>query len=144
MGRILKFNSDKADEQITALKSQIETVKEHLAHIIDYTIDWYTRLKEKYGKRYPRLTVIRGFDTIEATKVVEANEKLYINREEGFIGPGLKKEEFVCTCSDIDDIIIFYRDGRVLLAIKNMILRRGDLGAVLYGFLPIRMVKLKF
>ncbi len=112
MGRILKFNSDKADEQITTLKSQIETVKEHLAHIIDYTIDWYIRLKEKYGKKYPRLTVIRGFDTIEATKVVEANEKLYINREEGFIGTGLKKDEFVCNCSDIDDIIIFYRDGK--------------------------------
>ena len=66
-------------------------------------------LKEKYGKAYPRHTVIRNFDTIEATKVVEANEKLYINRQEGFIGMGLKKDEFICNCSDIDDVIIFYR-----------------------------------
>ena len=68
-------------------------------------------LKEKYGKAYPRHTVIRNFDTIEATKVVEANEKLYINRQEGFIGMGLKKDEFICNCSDIDDVIIFYRNG---------------------------------
>ncbi|MCH5329232.1 MAG: DNA gyrase/topoisomerase IV subunit A, partial [Coprobacter sp.] len=112
MGRILKFNSDKADEQIVALKSHIAEIENHLDHIVDYTIHWYTRLKEKYGKNYPRLTEVRGFDTIEATKVAEANEKLYINREEGFIGTGLKKDEFVCNCSDIDDIIIFYRDGK--------------------------------
>ena len=68
-------------------------------------------LKEKYGKNYPRMTEVRNFDTIEATKVVEANEKLYINRAEGFIGTGLKKDEFVCNCSDIDDIILFYRNG---------------------------------
>ena len=68
-------------------------------------------LKEKYGKRYPRLTEIRNFDTIVATKVAEANEKLYINRAEGFIGTGLKKDEFICNCSDIDDVIIFYRSG---------------------------------
>lgn len=112
MGRILKFNSEKAEEQIAAIKTDIEEIENHLAHIVDYTIRWYEALKSKYGKNYPRRTVIRSFDTIEATKVVEANEKLYINREEGFMGTGLKKDEFICNCSDIDDIIIFYKDGK--------------------------------
>jgi topoisomerase-4 subunit A len=112
MGRILKFNKDKADEQIANYKAQIETIDHHIAHIVEYTIDWFVRLKEKYGKDYPRRTEIRSFDTIEAAKVVEANEKLYVNREEGFIGYGLKKDEFVCNCSDIDDVIIFFKDGK--------------------------------
>ena len=112
MGRILKFNSDKADEQIAAYKEAIAKIDYNLAHIIEYTIDWFVHLKEKYGAGYPRKTEIRGFDTIVATKVVEANEKLYINREEGFIGTSLKKDEYVCSCSDIDDIIIFYKDGK--------------------------------
>jgi topoisomerase-4 subunit A len=112
MGRILKFNKDKADELIASYKSQIETINYHLEHIVEYTIDWLVRLKEKYGKDYPRKTEIRSFDTIEATKVVEANEKLYVNYDEGFIGYGLKKDIFVCNCSDIDDIIIFYKDGK--------------------------------
>ena len=112
MGRILKFNSEKAEEQIAAIKTDIEEIENHLAHIVDYTIRWYEALKSKYGKNYPRRTVIRSFDTIEVTKVVEANEKLYINREEGFMGTGLKKDEFICKCSDIDDIIIFYKDGK--------------------------------
>ncbi|GHS93922.1 DNA topoisomerase IV subunit A [Bacteroidia bacterium] len=112
MGRILKFNKDKADNLIASYKSQIEDIEHHIEHIVDYTIDWFVKLKEKYGKDYPRKTEIRSFDTIEATKVVEANEKLYINREEGFIGYGLKKDEFICNCSDIDDIIIFYKDGK--------------------------------
>lgn len=112
MGRILKFNSEKAEEQIAAIKTDIEEIENHLTHIVDYTICWYEALKSKYGKNYPRRTVIRSFDTIEATKVVEANEKLYINREEGFMGTGLKKDEFICNCSDIDDIIIFYKDGK--------------------------------
>ncbi|MDR2621920.1 MAG: DNA gyrase/topoisomerase IV subunit A, partial [Dysgonamonadaceae bacterium] len=112
MGRILKFNKDKADNLIASYKAQIKEIEHHIEHIVDYTIDWFTKLKEKYGKNYPRKTEIRSFDTIEATKVVEANEKLYINREEGFIGYGLKKDEFVCNCSDIDDVIIFYKDGK--------------------------------
>jgi len=112
MGRILKFNSDKADELIAKYKTEIEEIDHNLANIIDYTISWYVMLKDKYGKNYPRMTEIRNFDTIEASKVVEANEKLYINREEGFIGTALKKDEFVCNCSDIDDIIIFYKDGK--------------------------------
>ena len=111
MGRILKFNSDKSNEVIAQTKREIERINHHLEFIVDYTVDWFTGLKEKYGKNYPRLTEIRNFDTIEATKVVEANEKLYINRQEGFIGYGLKKDEYVCNCSDIDDVIIFYRNG---------------------------------
>lgn len=111
MARILKFNTQKCEEQILQIKTDIARIQDHLAHIIDYTIQWFQMLKEKYGKRYPRLTEIRSFDTIQATKVAEANEKLYINRAEGFIGTSLKKDEFVCNCSDIDDIIIFYRSG---------------------------------
>jgi topoisomerase-4 subunit A len=111
MGRILKFNANKSDELIAQLKKDIAHTESHLANIVNYTIAWFAMLKEKYGAGYPRRTEIRSFDTIEATKVVEANEKLYINREEGFIGTGLKKDELVCNCSDIDDIILFYRDG---------------------------------
>lgn len=112
MARILKFNKDKADENIARIKEEIEDINDKLAHIIDYTINWYEMLKEKYGRNYPRRTELRNFDTIEAAKVVEANEKLYINREEGFIGTSLKKDEFVANCSDIDDVIIFYKDGK--------------------------------
>lgn len=112
MGRILKFNSEKADELIANIKKQVEEIDHNLTHIVDFTIDWFSKLKEKYGKNYPRMTEIRSFDTIEAAKVVEANEKLYINKEEGFIGTGLKKDEFICNCSDIDDIIIFFKDGK--------------------------------
>lgn len=83
MARILKFNKDKADENIARIKEEIEDINDKLAHIIDYTINWYEMLKEKYGRNYPRRTELRNFDTIEAAKVVEANEKLYINREEG-------------------------------------------------------------
>lgn len=112
MARILKFNKDKADELIARLKAEIEEIDNHLVHLTEYTIEWYRHLKDKYGKDFPRRTEIRNFDTIVATKVVEANEKLYINREEGFIGTGLKKDEFICNCSDIDDVIIFYKDGK--------------------------------
>ncbi|MCD7978157.1 MAG: DNA gyrase/topoisomerase IV subunit A [Tannerellaceae bacterium] len=111
MGRILKFNSDKSKELIAQIKKDIKEIDRKLSHIVEHTIEWFTRLKEKYGANYPRLTEIRNFDTIEATKVVEANEKLYINRAEGFIGMSLKKDEYICNCSDIDDIIIFYRTG---------------------------------
>ncbi|MDD4515759.1 DNA gyrase/topoisomerase IV subunit A [Massilibacteroides sp.] len=111
MGRILKFNSDKSNAVIAQIQEDIKAIDKHLDTIVDYTIDWFSMLKEKYGKNYPRMTEIRNFDTIEATKVVEANEKLYINRAEGFIGMSLKKDEYICNCSDIDDIIIFYRNG---------------------------------
>lgn len=112
MGRILKFNSDKAEELIARYKAEIEEIEHDLANIVDYTISWFAMLKEKYGKAHPRMTEIRNFDTIVATKVVEANEKLYINREEGFIGTSLKKDEYICNCSDIDDVILFYKDGK--------------------------------
>ncbi len=112
MARILKFNKDKANEAIARMNEEIEAINRDLNDMIRVTTDWYQMLKEKYGKEHPRMTELRNFDTIEATKVVEANEKLYINREEGFIGTGLKKDEFVTNCSDIDDVIIFYRDGK--------------------------------
>ena len=112
MARILKFNKDKADELMAKIKAEVEEIDYKLAHMVDVTADWFTFLKQKYGAAHPRLTEIKNFDTIEATKVVEANEKLYINRNDGFIGTGLKKDEFVCNCSDIDDIIIFYKDGK--------------------------------
>ena len=111
MGRILKFNSEKSNALIAQIREEIERINHHLDNIVDYTINWFTMLKEKYGKNYPRMTEVRNFDTIEATKVVEANEKLYINRAEGFMGMSLKKDEYVCNCSDIDDIILFYRNG---------------------------------
>ena len=111
MGRILKFSIDRNEELIAGIKSEIEKTDRHLATIVDYTIDWFSMLKEKYGASYPRRTELRNFDTIVATTVIEANEKLYLNREEGFIGTALKNGEFVCNCSEIDDVIIFYRNG---------------------------------
>lgn len=112
MGRILKFNTDKAELLIARYRSEIEEINHHLETLVEYTIRWYEHLKEKYGAQYPRRTELRNFDTIVAAKVAEANEKLYINREEGFIGTSLKKDEFIANCSDIDDVIIFYRDGK--------------------------------
>ena len=112
MQRILKFNKDKADELMARIKAEIEDIDRDLANLVEVTANWFQFLKDKYGKDHPRLTEIRNFDTIEATKVAEANQKLYINRNDGFIGTGLKKDEFVCNCSDIDDIIIFYKDGK--------------------------------
>ncbi len=112
MQRILKYNKDKADKLMAKMKADIKGIDHDLAHMTDVTIAWFEHLKETYGKDHPRLTEVRSFDTIEVTKVVEANEKLYINRQDGFIGTGLKKDEFVCNCSDLDDIILFYRDGK--------------------------------
>ena len=112
MQRILKFNKDKADELMARLKAEIEEIDRDLANLVEVTANWFQFLKDKYGKDHPRLTEIRNFDTIEASKVAEANQKLYINRTDGFIGTSLKKDEFVCNCSDLDDIIIFYKDGK--------------------------------
>lgn len=111
MERILKFNSEKADNRIASLNERILAIEDKLAHLVENTIKWYEMLKEKYGVMYPRRTIIRNFDTIVAAKVAEANEKLYINREDGFIGTSLKKDEFVANCSDMDDVIIFYKNG---------------------------------
>lgn len=112
MGRILKFNSQQAEEQIAAYHQKIEEITDKLAHLTEIAIEWYQSLKKKYGAAYPRHTVIRNFDNIEAATVAEINEKLYINRKEGFLGTALKKDELLCSCSSIDDIIIFYKDGR--------------------------------
>ena len=111
MARILKFNKDKAEENIARIKDEVKQIDKELANMVEVTCDWFRFIQEKYGKDHPRLTEIRNFDNISAAKVVEANEKLYINREEGFIGTSLKKDEFVCNCSDIDDVIVFYKDG---------------------------------
>lgn len=112
MARILRFNKEKAEELIARLKKDIAEIDKQLGQMTVVTIKWFTMLKEKYGERYSRQTEIRNFDTIVAAKVVEANQKLYINRAEGFIGTSLKKDEFVTNCSDIDDIILFYKDGK--------------------------------
>lgn len=111
MQRILKFNKEKADELMARLKEEIEGIEHDLNNLVEVTAKWFQSLIDKYGKAFPRKTEIRNFDTIAATTVVEANEKLYINRNDGFVGTGLKKDEFVCNCSDIDDIIVFYKDG---------------------------------
>lgn len=115
MIRITRFDSYKADENIAKIEEEITQVKHHLDNLIDFAIDYFSRLKEKYGKGRERLTEIRNFDTIEATKVVLRNTKLYVNREEGFIGTGLKKDEYVADCSDIDDIIVFLRNGQMIV-----------------------------
>ena len=112
MARILKFNADKSNDLIARLLDEIDEINHHLNNLVDYTISWYLMLKEKYGKNYPRITEIRSFENIEAAKVAVANEKLYINREEGFIGTGLRKDEFICNCSVLDDIIVFFKDGK--------------------------------
>lgn len=111
MARILKFNKEKAEENIARIKDEVKQIDKELANMVEVTCDWFRFIQEKYGKEHPRLTEIRNFDNISAAKVVEANEKLYINREDGFIGTSLKKDEYVCNCSDIDDVIVFYKDG---------------------------------
>ncbi len=131
MARILRFNADKANELIARLIQQIDEIEHQLDHIIDYTISWFLMLKEKYGKNYPRRTEIRSFENIEASRVAMANEKLYINREEGFIGTDMKKDEFVCNCSSIDDIIVFFKDGtyKVVKVSDKMFVGKGILYA---------------
>lgn len=109
--RISRFDLDKFKENILALEGKIEQVKHHLTNLITYAIDYYTNIQKKYGKGKERKTEIRIFDTIDATKVAVANEKFYVNREEGFIGTSLKKDEYLFDCSDIDDIITFQKDG---------------------------------
>jgi topoisomerase-4 subunit A len=113
--RISKFDSNKAQDKIEALEGDIEQVKYDLDHLIDFAIAFFTKLKDKYGKGRERQTELRSFDNIEATKVALRNTKLYVNREEGFIGTGLKKDEYVTDCSDIDDVIVFLRDGNMMI-----------------------------
>jgi topoisomerase-4 subunit A len=110
--RISKFDAFKADEAMRRLESELTEVEDNLVHLTRYAINYYKDLLKKYGKNRERRTEIRSFNTIAATVVAAANQKLYVNREEGFIGYGLKKDEYVMDCSDIDDIIIFRRDGK--------------------------------
>ena len=112
MIRITRFDSKKADELMRELDKKIKATIKNLKNLNDYTIAWFDSLKSKYGHLYPRRTEVRNFANINIKTVVEANEKLYINRAEGFIGTGLKKDEFLCNCSDIDDVIIFHKDGK--------------------------------
>lgn len=114
--RISRFDLDKAQEKLDALEGDIEKVKYNIEHIIDFTISFFTTLKEKYGKGKERKTELRNFDNIEATKVVLRNQKLYVNREEGFIGTSLRKDEYIGDCSDIDDVIVFLRDGSMIVS----------------------------
>ncbi|WP_339624081.1 DNA gyrase/topoisomerase IV subunit A [uncultured Winogradskyella sp.] len=113
--RISKFDIDKAQQKIDALEDLIAQVKHHLAHLIDYAIAYFERLKKDYGEGKERKTEIRIFDDVDATKVVIRNTKLYVNREEGFIGTALRRDEYVCDCSDIDDIIVFTNDGKMMV-----------------------------
>ncbi|MDB5087699.1 MAG: gyrase subunit [Mucilaginibacter sp.] len=115
MSSITRFDVKKTDEQIKGLEAEIKEVKHHLKHLTDYTIAWFLKLKEKYGKGRERKTELRTFDRVEAAQVALANAKLYVNRVDGFIGTGLKKDEFVTDCSDIDEIIVFREDGRCLI-----------------------------
>lgn len=114
--RISKFNTFKADEQIAKLEEELTQVKHDLAHLTAYAIAYFQRLLDKYGKGKERKTKITTFDSIEVTQVVANNTKLYVNRKEGFIGTSMKKDEFVCDCSDIDDIIVFRKDGKFLVS----------------------------
>ncbi len=111
MARILKFNSDKADGHIRSIEEEIKQIDYNIEHIIPFSIDYFERIRNKYGKGKERKTELRNFENIVATKVVVANEKLYIDHEEGFMGTSLKKAEYVCDCSDIDDVIVFRKDG---------------------------------
>ena len=113
--RISKYDSSRADEYIRGLETDLEEVINHLANIIPYAINYFRQIRKKHGKGRERRTEIRSFETIEATKVVANNAKLYVNRQEGFIGTGLKKDEYVCDCSDIDDIIVIRKDGTYLI-----------------------------
>lgn len=115
MSSITRFDVKKADEQMKALEAEIKVVKGHLRHLTDYTIAWFQKLKDKYGKGRERKTEIRLFDKVEASKVALANVKLYMNRQDGFIGTGLRKDEFVGDCSDIDEIIVFREDGKCIV-----------------------------
>jgi topoisomerase-4 subunit A len=115
MSSITRFDVKKTDEQIKALENEIKEVKHHLKHLTDYTIAWFEKLREKYGKGRERKTELRTFDKVEAAQVALANVKLYVNKTDGFIGTGLKKDEFVCDCSDIDEIIVFREDGRCII-----------------------------
>ena len=163
--RISKYNAFKAEDQIRKVEEEMEEVKNHLAHLTDYAINYFRHIKKKYGKGRERRTEIRNFDTIQAAAVAVANQKLYVNREEGFAGTSLKKDEYVTECSDIDDMIIFRNDGTFIVTkvvpkvfvgkdvihidvftkndertIYNMIYRDGRLGKYYVKRFPVKGV----
>lgn len=115
MGRILKFNNKKAEERIAKMKGEVKQINKNLKHIIEYTCQWFEELKKKYGSTYPRKTKIRNFETIEAVKVVEASEKLYFSKADGFVGTNIKNAAFIAPCSSLDDMIIFYKTGKYIV-----------------------------
>ncbi len=162
MIRITRFDSAKADEKMKALDARIKEIDHHLANLIDYAVEYFKNLKKKYGAGRERKTEIKSFENIVATQVVIANEKLYVNREDGFAGYGLKKDEFISDCSDIDDIIVFRKDGSMMVTkvqdkafvgkdlihiavykkndertIYNMVYRDGKSGAVFMKRFPV-------
>jgi topoisomerase-4 subunit A len=162
MIRITRFDSKKADEKMKALDARITEIDHHLANLVDYAVEFFKNLKKKYGAGRERKTEIKSFENIVATSVVVANEKLYVNREEGFAGYGLKKDEFVAECSDIDDIIVFLKDGTMKVSkvadkafvgkdmihiavfkkndertVYNMIYRDGKAGAIFMKRFPV-------
>ncbi|MGV3509317.1 MAG: DNA gyrase/topoisomerase IV subunit A [Sphingobacteriaceae bacterium] len=115
MSSITRFDVKKADEQMKALESEIKELKHHLKHLTDYAIAWFEKIRDKYGKDRGRKTELRTFDKVDASQVALANVKLYVNRTDGFIGTGLRKDEFVCDCSDLDEIIVFREDGKFVV-----------------------------
>jgi topoisomerase-4 subunit A len=116
MKRILRFNVEKAETDLLKIEEEIKKIQHHLDNLIDYAIAYYNRIKDKYSEGHERKTELRSFDTIDTTKVAVANEKLYANYKEGFVGTGMKKEEYICDCSDIDDIIVFRKDGKYTIS----------------------------
>lgn len=162
MIRITRFDSAKADEKMLSLDNRIKEIDHHLANLVEYAIEYFKNLKKKYGVGKERKTEIKSFETIVATSVVLANEKLYVNREDGFAGFGLKKDEFISDCSDMDDIIVFRKDGTMTVSkvqdkafvgkdlihilvykkndertIYNMVYRDGPKGAVFMKRFPV-------
>lgn len=115
MIRITRFDKDKADEQIAKIEAEMEQVKENLANLIDYAIDYYKDLKKRFGNGKERKCEIKTFDSINANKVIIANRKFYVDYEEGFIGYGLRKAEYIADCSEIDDVIVFFSTGKMLV-----------------------------
>lgn len=116
--KISKFDTKAVDEKLKGIEAEMEEVQNHLDHLTDFTINYFTNLKKKYGKAYPRLTELTGFESIEATKVVNNNARLYANKAEGFVGINLKKEdnaEFICECSDLSEIIVIHKDGKYVV-----------------------------
>lgn len=115
MSSITRFDIKKSDEQMKVLDAEIKEIKQHLKHLTDYTIAWFEKIREKYGKDRGRKTELRTFEKVEASQVALANVKLYVNKADGFIGTGLRKDEFVCDCSDLDEIIVFREDGKFMV-----------------------------